>query len=75
MSPNESRTAFRDYRIEENKTGCNCASSYIRAIDLLDSILSRKAAADWTRTQFAFGVRVPLGTAFTAERQSGGMNH
>jgi len=45
MSPGQSRTAFRDYLIAENKTGSNRASSHIRAIDLLDSILSRKAAA------------------------------
>jgi len=39
------RVDFQDYLLTENKTGSNRASSYIRAIDLLDSILSRKAAA------------------------------
>ncbi len=52
MSPGQSRTAFRDHRIAENKTGSNRASSHENAIDLLDSILSRKAAAAWGRSEW-----------------------
>ncbi|MEX2607941.1 MAG: hypothetical protein WD708_11400 [Kiritimatiellia bacterium] len=39
------RNGFREYLLSENKSGSNRATSYIRAIELLDSILSRKAAA------------------------------
>jgi len=39
------KDAFTLYIREQSSDGSNRASSYIRAIDLLDSILSRKAAA------------------------------
>jgi hypothetical protein len=39
------KDAFTLYIREQSSDGSNRASSYIRAIDLLDPILSRKAAA------------------------------
>ncbi len=36
------RSAFRDYLIAENKTGSNKAASYVRAMDLLQSLLTEK---------------------------------
>jgi len=64
------KDAFTLYIREQSSDGSNRASSHIRAIDLLDSILSRKAAADldvesiWTISSAEHVHTFPGGKAF-----------